>query len=159
MSPAQMKSLQTQLSDAGIPVQSIQEDDYGRVSVEVQDMEGLDAADAAFRLKHGVRELTRRAGAPATFLTCPSSGSRGSRMAFQHALEPLQPGGSLPQMISSTRDLNAMARHWMGGLQAHGEALAALCAPTVNCYRHLQDSVHGVPYLTWSFEERAAMVR
>ena len=34
-SPDQMQSLQTQLSEAGIPVQSILEDDYGRVSVEV----------------------------------------------------------------------------------------------------------------------------
>mmetsp|Transcript_11420 Transcript_11420/g.32415 ORF Transcript_11420/g.32415 Transcript_11420/m.32415 type:complete len:421 (-) Transcript_11420:497-1759(-) len=154
-----MQNLRDEMITAGCYVKAVHEFVDGRWSGELGTSMGLCSADATFRFKGGVRELLSNHGVRATFMSRPFTETLGNSMDFRHAVRPHRPGAMPLQMGSEGQGLNALARHWVGGVQEHGPALAALCAPTVNCYRHIQ-SKKGVMLCSYSTElQEGPMVR
>mmetsp|Transcript_4373 Transcript_4373/g.12264 ORF Transcript_4373/g.12264 Transcript_4373/m.12264 type:complete len:483 (-) Transcript_4373:128-1576(-) len=155
---------------AGIDLETLQME-YGSSQFELTlaPQRGLDAADAAFRFKHCVKEIFQQKGQVASFMTKPLSDETANSCHFNLSLQPLVEeeatlfnSGSLQDEDREFRyqdgQLNNLARHFLGGIMKHAPALTALCAPTVNCYRRLHNPwapSHG----SWGLENRAMMVR
>jgi len=49
--------------------------------------------------------------------------------------------------------------HWLGGILAHAPAIAALHAPTVNCFRRFTDFSFAPTLATWGNQNRTCAVR
>eukprot|EP00873_Tetraselmis_striata_P004138 jgi/Tetstr1/424402/TSEL_014961.t1 len=154
----------------GVNVETLQsEAGSAQFELTLEPSTGLDAADAAFRFKSGVKEMFQQKGLIASFMTKPVLDEASSSCHFNHSLQPLTEAGGLFSDGKLAEDadtefkyvdwqLNALARHWMGGLTKHAPALAALYAPTPNCYRRL----HGAwapSHASWGLENRNMMVR
>eukprot|EP00951_Prasinocladus_malaysianus_P032388 scaffold315222_cov33-Prasinocladus_malaysianus.AAC.1 len=158
--------IEANMRNMGIQVETLQME-YGSSQFELTlaPQQGLDAADAAFRFKHGVKEMFQQKGLLATFMTKPLADETANSCHFNHSLEPLSEdtlfsGGALSDEVFRYEDgkLNDIARYWLGGLLKHAPALTALCAPTFNCYRRLHGPwapSHG----NWGLENRSTMVR
>eukprot|EP00193_Tetraselmis_chui_P012367 CAMPEP_0177780678 /NCGR_PEP_ID=MMETSP0491_2-20121128/17370_1 /TAXON_ID=63592 /ORGANISM="Tetraselmis chuii, Strain PLY429" /LENGTH=615 /DNA_ID=CAMNT_0019300543 /DNA_START=266 /DNA_END=2113 /DNA_ORIENTATION=+ len=157
----EVTQLSEELAASGIPCDElvVSREDNDRSSDDVtvhavlREQRGLDAADAAFRLRNGVREFftlqdDRRA---ATFMTQPFADQPASFMHFQHSIaaldassSPANTGRDKPRtseaaasspVAAAVDSISSDERHWLAGLQRHAPALAALGAPTVNCYQ------------------------
>lgn len=105
---------------------------------------GIDAADGAFTLKSGVKEMCLRRGLEATSMSKPVLDQAGNGLHFNHSLwTKRSTADDDPPTENAFYDadrpdgLSAVARHWLAGLIRHGPALTALCSPTVNCYRRV----------------------
>lgn len=158
LSEAQLARMKELLDAAGLPVTRIHEFAGGQISLELSEMKGLALADTAFRCKTAIRGILSTFSLSATFMTSPCEAMQGNGMTFSHTIRPKHADAPVPQLGITSKKMNSTASHWVAGLQAHGPALAAVCAPTVNCYRHLQDPVKGVPYCTWGIDDFGAMV-
>jgi len=153
----------------GVMVETMQtEAGSAQFELTLAPCQGLDAADAAFRFKHAVKEMFQQRRVIASFMTKPVEGEASNSCHFNHSLQPLREAGGL---FSDGRldeeveagfkyvdgELNDLASHWLGGLVKHAPALSALCAPTANCYRRLHGAwapSHG----GWGEENRDMMV-
>lgn len=159
------------LREAGVALETLQME-YGSAQFEMTlaPQQGLDAADAAFRFRQCVKEMFQAKGMVASFMTKPLANETSNSGHYNHSLQPLESdddatlfnGGRLQEEDTRFKhtegQLNDLARHWLGGLMKHAPAMAALCAPTVNCYRRLHNPwapSHG----NWGLENRAQMIR
>jgi len=141
----------------GIAMETIQME-YGSAQFEMTlaPLQGLDAADAAFRFRHCVKELFQRKGMLASFMTKPIEMETANSCHYNHSLQSLN--GADGKLVYSEGKLNDLGRHWLGGLMKHAPALTALYAPTVNCYRRLHQP-WAPSHANWGLENRAMMVR
>jgi glutamine synthetase len=61
---------------------------------------------------------------------------------------------------SSTKDgLSELAKFSIGGLLAHHQSLAGLCAPTVNAYKRLRPASLSGYWANWGYDHRGATIR
>jgi glutamine synthetase len=52
-----------------------------------------------------------------------------------------------------------LAKHSIGGLLAHHQSLAGLCAPTVNAYKRLRPASLSGYWANWGYDHRGATIR
>eukprot|EP00191_Tetraselmis_sp_GSL018_P003977 CAMPEP_0177605008 /NCGR_PEP_ID=MMETSP0419_2-20121207/16448_1 /TAXON_ID=582737 /ORGANISM="Tetraselmis sp., Strain GSL018" /LENGTH=461 /DNA_ID=CAMNT_0019099081 /DNA_START=169 /DNA_END=1554 /DNA_ORIENTATION=+ len=168
-----MFEIEQSMREMGVGIETLQAE-FGSSQLELtlEPQQGLDAADAAFRYKHCVKELTQRRGLLASFMTKPIPGESANGAHFNHSLQPLDSdsgtifsSGTLEDplaegtfRIGDDGGLNVIARHWLGGLLKHAPALSAVCAPTANCYRRLHQP-WAPSRAGWGEENRDRMVR
>jgi len=62
-------------------------------------------------------------------------------------------------MMKKKDELSETAQYWLGGLLLHAPAIAALHAPTVNCYRRFTDFSFAPTLATWGVQNRTCAVR
>ena len=61
---------------------------------------------------------------------------------------------------ASTKDgLSELAKHSIGGMLAHHQSLAGLCAPTVNAYKRLRPASLSGYWANWGYDHRGATIR
>ena len=114
-------------------------------------------ADETQWYKHIVRNVAKAHGKTATFMPKPLYGDNGTGM---HCHQSLWKDGQ-PLFFEGGKyaDLSDTARHYIGGLLAHGSALLAFCAPTTNSYKRLVPGFEAPIYLAYSQRNRSAAVR
>eukprot|EP00873_Tetraselmis_striata_P032835 jgi/Tetstr1/453099/TSEL_003939.t1 len=149
MAQTELDELHDDLEAAGVACQPLaadgnEVDGVATVTAKLAEMGGLDAADAAFRFRNGTREFfkLRDGGRAATFMSQPFTAQPISSMRYRHRLAPAigindAKGYHSAAAAGDGTGLSATERHWLAGLQRHAPALAALGAPTVNCYQAL----------------------
>jgi glutamine synthetase len=158
----------TEISDAMLalgwgPYQSDHEDANGQFEMNWTYADALVTADRHAFFKFMVRSVAEKHGLRATFMPKPfpeltGNGChahvslwRGERNLFA------DPGGEL--------GLSETARHFIGGLIAHADALCALTNPTVNSYKRINAprTTSGATWspntVTWSGNNRTHMIR
>jgi glutamine synthetase len=153
--------LQHGLHQLDLPLRSI-ELEFGPSQLEIT----LQAADAEASADHvtltrsAIRQLCRRAGYHATFMSRPAGTATAStgwhlhqslreRATGRAAFDP----GPDEVLMSST------ARHWLGGLLAHAPAAAAFTTPTVNGYKRYLPFSLAPDRVLWGADNKGAMVR
>ncbi|GAA1607673.1 glutamine synthetase family protein [Actinoplanes couchii] len=153
--------LQRGLRSLDLPLRSIElEFGAGQLEITLQAGSAAESADHVTLLRSAIRQMCRRQGYHATFMSRPhgtASASTGwhlhqslrERATGRAAFEP----GADETLMSST------ARHWLGGLLAHAPAAAAFSTPTVNGYKRYLPFSLAPDRVLWGADNKGAMVR
>jgi glutamine synthetase len=116
------------------------------------------AADEAFLFRVMAREIALARGLDLTFMGKPFTELSGSGVHVNFSL--VDGAGANVFVDASTEDgLSAVAKSCLAGLCRHHQALAALCAPTVNAYRRLRPGELNGYWANWGHEHRCAANR
>jgi glutamine synthetase len=120
--------------------------------------DALAAADAVFLFKTMAREVAQRKGLLLTFLGKPINGKGGSGTHFNLSVSDKKGNNAIADPKAAD-GLSSMAKHMIGGLLAHHEALSGLLAPTVNAYKRLRPASLSGYWANWGYDHRGATVR
>jgi len=147
------------LAAMGIPVKYHHHEvgPAGQVEIELGFMPLVQAADAVALAKWAIRNLADLSGLVATFMPKPLFGEAGSGLHFHQYLAK----GDLSSFHNRKGDgpLSQIGRWYVGGLLAHGRALAAFANPSTNSYKRLVPGFEAPVRLTYSVGNRTAAVR
>ena len=143
----------------GLPLATV-EDEWGPGQIEFtfDPMPGLRCADTVLLFRSAVKQICRRHGYHATFM---------SRPALPHIVSS---GWHLHQSLSGPLSANVFpgegdallsttATHYLGGLLEHARAASVLTTPTVNGYKRYIAESFAPDRIAWAEENRGAMVR
>ncbi|MGA2934287.1 MAG: type I glutamate--ammonia ligase [Methanomicrobiales archaeon] len=114
-------------------------------------------ADKCMMYKYIVKNMAKKAGMVATFMPKPLFGDNGSGM---HTHQSLWKGGkNIFFDAKGYAMISQMAKHYIGGLLTHANALMAFCAPSTNSYKRLVPGYEAPVNLVYSMRNRSAAVR
>lgn len=162
-----LEQLTEGLRPSGLNVYQIDhEDANGQFEVNFEYADALTTADRLVLLRMAACDIANRMGMLCSFMPKPFSNRTGSGAHFHLSMGDAQ----TKNLFFDASDkhglkLSKMAYHFVGGLLAHGRALAAIAAPTVNSYkrlvvgRSLSGSTWAPAYVAYGNNNRTAMVR
>ncbi|MFM2399854.1 MAG: hypothetical protein RL341_2011, partial [Pseudomonadota bacterium] len=169
LADAPLRIVQRTAQALGMPLRSL-EIELGPSQVEaVFDVqEGLASADLMVLFRSSVKQALRRAGYHATFMCRPPFESViGSGWHLHQSLADAK-GTNVFARASSAPDapassalayLSEAGSHYLGGLLAHAQGLAALATPTINGYSRYQPNVLAPCSVIWGRDNRGALLR
>lgn len=150
------------LQAVGLPLRTM-EDEWGPGQTEFtfDPMFGLDSADGMLLFRTATKQICRRHGYHASFMTRPALPNFFS--SGWHLHESLMDLSS-QQNAFVNRDetpspLSDVGRHFVGGLLEHAAASAPFSTPTINGFKRYQPNSFAPNKATWSIENRGAMIR
>lgn len=151
--------LQRGLSRLDLPLRSI-ELEFGASQLEItlQASSAADAADQVILTRSAIRQLCRRAGYHATFMSRPAGATTASTGWHLHQSLRSQ-GRAVFEPGPDETLMSSTARHWLGGLLAHAPAAAAFTTPTVNGYKRYLPFSLAPDRVLWGADNKGAMVR
>ena len=147
------------------PYQNDHEDANGQFEINWDFGDVLETADRHAFFKFMVKSIAERHGLRATFMPKPFAHLTGNGC---HAHLSLWDAAGARNRFADDDDelgLSAEARHFIGGLIEHGEALAAIANPTVNSYKRIDapPTLSGASWspssITWAGNNRTHMIR
>jgi glutamine synthetase len=151
--------LRDEIVALGMPLATV-EDEWGPGQVEMSfdPLPGIQTADNVLLIRSAVKQICRRHGYHATFM---------SRPAFPHIVSS---GWHLHQSLGAAGKPNVFpgengnllsdtAMHYMGGLLEHARASSVLTTPTINGYKRYIANSFAPDRIAWAEENRGAMVR
>ena len=119
--------------------------------------EGLRTADNIMTFKLTVRTVAKRHGLHATFMPKPKYGLKGSAMSLNMFL--CKDGKNIFADPDDVNGLSEDAYHFIGGLLAHSEEMAAITNPLVNSYKRLVPGYDAPTELTWTKNNQNSLIR
>ncbi len=131
----------------------------GQQEINFAPATGIGAADAAFSFKQGVKEIARRYGYMASFMTRPYADQSASGCHFHHSLYRVSDGTNAFNDPKDPDGLSTIARQFIAGQLEHAPALTALYAPTVNCSKRYRLFSFAPTNATWGLENRTVGIR
>lgn len=144
---------------AEIPLESVNSEyDTPQFEFTLHYTDALRCADDAFLFKVLAREVAQELGLLVTFMGKPLSDRGGSGLHFNVSLRDAQ-GNNVINDASQPDGISAVAKHCVAGLMEHHQALAGICAPTVNAYKRLRPASLSGYWANWGYDHRGATVR
>jgi glutamine synthetase len=144
---------------AEIPLESVNSEyDSPQFEFTLRYTDALRSADEGFLFKVLAREVAHRQGLLLTFMGKPLTDRGGSGLHLNLSW-CRDDGSNAVDDPKSTDGLSAMAKYAIGGLMAHHQPLAGLCAPTVNAYKRLKPASLSGYWANWGYDHRGATVR
>lgn len=131
----------------------------GQFEISMKPQSGLAQADAAFYYKNSVKELMKKRGLLATFMTKPLSGKSGSGAHFHHSLYHLDTGKNAFYDPNDKYGMSDIFKHFIAGQLAHSKAICALANPSINSYRRIRPYTFAPSNITWGLENRMCLIR
>lgn len=104
----------------------------GQIEFSLRPEFGIRAADSAFTFRTGIKEIARKQGYLASFLTNSSFHNCG---VFSHSV--WDAAGKRNLFRSAEGELSEIGSKWLAGLLHHSAALSCLSAPSAACWRRL----------------------
>jgi glutamine synthetase len=146
-------------AESDIPLESVNSEyDSPQFEFTLRYSDALRAADEGFLFKVLAREVAHRFGLLLSFMGKPMSDRGGSGLHFNISFRNKDEENVIND--SSTKDgLSELAKFSMGGLLAHHQSLAGLCAPTVNAYKRLRPASLSGYWANWGYDHRGATIR
>jgi glutamine synthetase len=143
------------------------EDANGQFEQNFAYSDALTSADRLIFFRYMVHTVAHQAGLAATFMPKPFANLTGSGLHLHSSLWDAKSGTELFADEDDARGLglSEMAYHYIGGLVAHGPALAGVTCPTVNSYKRFgvgapQSGATWAPaYATYGGNNRTQMLR
>jgi glutamine synthetase len=146
-------------ASAGIAIEGANAEFHAaQVEIPTCHRDALGAADECFLLRELCRELAEARGVGVTFMARPFADRVGNGLHVNVSLVD-DDGRNVFADPATADGLSDVARHAIGGLLAHHEALAAVCAPTVNSYRRLRPGLLSGYWANWGHDNRLSTVR
>jgi glutamine synthetase len=143
------------------------EDANGQFEQNFAFADALTTADRLIFYRYMVHTLAHQAGMAATFMAKPFGTLTGSGLHLHSSLWDAKTGAELFPDSSDARGLglSRLAYHYIGGLIAHGPAMAAVTCPTVNSYKRFgvgaptSGATWAPAYATYGGNNRTQMLR
>jgi glutamine synthetase len=120
---------------------------------------GMAGPDRAFSFKNGVKEIARREGLLATFMSKPFGDSAGCGSHTHMSLVRLDGGKNAMAEDGAEHGLSQVGRQFIAGQLRHAASTYALLAPTVNCLKRRRRHTFSPSNVSWGPEDRSAFVR
>lgn len=156
-----VQELYSGLTLMDLPLRSI-ELEFGPSQLEIT-MEADDAssvADAVVFARTAIRQICRRLGYHATFMSRPVGAETASTGWHLHqSLRSLTTGANVFVPADDSGALSLAGMYWLGGLLRHAAAAAAFATPTVNGYKRYQPFSLAPDRVLWGVDNKGAMVR
>jgi len=144
---------------ANIPLESVNSEyDTPQFEFTLRYADALTAADEGFLFKVLAREVAHRFGLLMTFMGKPMSDRGGSGLHFNMSLRDGDDHNVINDAASDD-GISGLAREMVAGMLAHHQALAGVCAPTVNAYKRLRPASLSGYWSNWGHDHRGATVR
>lgn len=126
--------------------------------INIWHSDALDAADRCFLLKSAIKDIAALSGLHATFVGKPFNDEGGSGFHIHVSVVDGE-GRNTFADPAGEHGLSESARHFIGGVLRHADALSAVLNPTINAFKRLQpDSL--APYrANWGLDNRTALIR
>jgi glutamine synthetase len=121
--------------------------------------QGLVGPDIAFTFKNGVKEIARKDGYLATFMSKPFGDSAGSGCHTHMSLVDVKTGRNAFGDPDDPQGITDVCRSFIAGQLRYARTIDALIAPTVNCHRRRRKHTFSPTNVSWGFEDRSALVR
>lgn len=157
-----LELLQDNLTQLGLPLRTI-EDEWGPGQCEFtfDPRIGLESADNMLLFRTAVKQICRRQGLHATFMTRPGLPNFfASGWHLHESLRDAQLGrNSFTNRESDGQPLSELGRHFVGGLLEHAAPASVFTTPTINGYKRFRPYSFAPDRVTWALENRAAFVR
>lgn len=120
--------------------------------------DAADAADQVILARSAVRQICRRHGYHATFMSRPAGAETASTGWHLHqSLRSIRTGAAVFDGDGDV--LSPTGRHYLGGLLAHARAAAVFTTPTVNGYKRYLPQSLAPDRVVWGIDNKGAMVR
>jgi glutamine synthetase len=120
---------------------------------------GMAGPDQAFSFKNGVKELARRDGLLATFMTKPFADSAGCGAHTHMSLLSRESGEPAFADGSDEMGFSNLGRQFIAGQLSRARSIYALLAPTVNCLKRRRRHTFSPTNVSWGVEDRSAFLR
>jgi glutamine synthetase len=143
----------------GLPLRTVEiEWGPGQLEITLDPLEGVASADAMIMLRTAVKQVARRQGLVASFMTKP--GLPNVFSSGWHLHQSLAHADSGQNAFTSESDLlSSTGLNYVGGLLAHVRAGTAFSNPTINGYKRLNANPLAPKRAVWSHDNKAAMCR
>jgi glutamine synthetase len=143
----------------GLRIESLNSEyDAPQFEITLRYDRALSAVDDVFLFKQMAQEIAAKRGLLLSFLGKPFAHLAGSGLHINlSAVDGT--GANVFNDASKPYGLADVARFSIGGLLHHHEALAALCAPTVNAYKRLKPGQLSGVWANWGLDHRSVTVR
>lgn len=146
-------------NEAQIPLESVNSEyDSPQFEFTLRYADALRAADDGFLFKVLAREVAHRMGLLLTFMGKPLSDRGGSGLHINFSFTDVT-GANVINDVSQPDGVSTLAKNVIGGLLAHHQSLAGLCAPTVNAYKRLRPASLSGYWANWGYDHRGATIR
>ncbi|AXG82253.1 glutamine synthetase [Streptomyces paludis] len=152
--------LHTGLTGLDLPLRSLElEFGPGQLELTLDAREAVRAADDALLVRAAVRQICRRNGYHATFMSRPAGAETASTGWHLHqSLRSRATGGAAFDPVDE-EPLSPVGRHYLAGLLAHAPAATVFTTPTVNGYKRYLPMSLAPDRVVWGIDNKGAMVR
>jgi glutamine synthetase len=120
---------------------------------------GMAGPDRAFSFKNGVKEIARREGFLASFMSKPFADSAGCGAHTHISLLALDGGKNAMAEEGAESGLSKVGRQFIAGQLSHAASTYALLAPTLNCLKRRRRHTFSPTNVSWGPEDRSALIR
>ena len=143
----------------GLPLRTVEAEwGPGQLEITLDPLSDLAAADAMISLRTAVKQIARRMGLHATFMTKPGLPNVFSSGWHLHqSLASLDSGQNA--FTAADTLLSPTGLHFVGGVLRHVRAGTAFSNPTINGYKRLNANPLAPKRAVWSHDNKAAMCR
>jgi glutamine synthetase len=117
----------------------------------------LRTADNVATFKFVTKRIAMDHNLHATFMPKPIIGENGSGMHVHQSL--FKDGENMFYDPDDKLQLSEIAYHYIGGILKHSKAFTAITNPIINSYKRLLPGYEAPVYITWSTQNRSALVR
>ena len=145
----------------GLPLRSI-ENEFGPGQVECTfaARPALEAADQALLFRTATRQICRRMGYFATFMSRPAlKGYYSSGWHLHQSLVERKSGRNLFMPEHDHDHLSPLGSAFLAGLMQYAGPCSSFATPTVNGYRRFRPTPLAPDRATWCYDHRGAMIR
>jgi glutamine synthetase len=132
----------------------------GQVECTFAPCAALEAADKVLLFRTATRQVCRRLGYFATFMSRPTlKGYYASGWHLHQSLTDASSGANLFMPEKSGEILSPLGRSYLAGLLQYAVPSTVFATPTVNGYRRFKPNSLAPDRATWAFDNRGAMIR
>ena len=117
----------------------------------------LRTADNVATFKFVTKRIAMEHNLHATFMPKPIFGENGSGMHAHQSL--FKDGENVFYDPEDKLQLSEIAYYYIGGILKHSKAITAITNPIINSYKRLLPGYEAPVYITWSTQNRSALVR
>jgi glutamine synthetase len=158
---APIAALADALEQLGLPLRSIENEwGPGQLECTFAPRHALEAADNLVLFRTATRQLCRRMGYLATFMSRPGiEGYYSSGWHLHQSLVDAKSGRNLFMPRTAGDSLSPLGRHYLGGLLHYALAATVFANPTVNAYRRFRANSLAPDRVAWGGDHRGVMLR
>ncbi|MDE4907024.1 type I glutamate--ammonia ligase [Methanogenium marinum] len=119
--------------------------------------DALKTADNVITFKYATKSIALQNGLNATFMAKPKFGINGSGMHVNASL--FKDGENVFYDPEAPLQLSEVALHFIAGVLEHAKSITRVANPTINSYKRLVPGYEAPVYVSWSAQNRTALVR
>jgi glutamine synthetase len=154
-----LDDIMTTAARVDLPIESINSEyDTPQFELTLEYTDALRAVDEIFLFKLLCREVAHRHGLLMTFMGKPFGDRGGSGLHVNFSMRDSRRRNAYVD-AKAPDGLSSLALQSIAGCLAHHEAMAAVCAPTVNAYKRLRPAQLSGYWCNWGKDHRSCTVR